>query len=71
MELFISSNLTESKLSLTLQFYTTYLRAQTRKIVNLVPLTQAAQSALKITNVSLDPIDSPLIFLLLFRCLFS
>lgn len=52
MELFVSLNAVESKLSLTVDLFANYLRAVSRKMVNLTPMTKLTQQSLKINSVS-------------------
>ena len=51
MELFISSNTQESKLSLTVEVFTNYVRAAQRKVVNVVSLPKSTQQTLKMHDV--------------------
>ncbi|CDW72012.1 aminoacyl-trna synthetase cofactor [Stylonychia lemnae] len=53
MELFISQNIQESKLSLTVQLFANYLRATSRKMVNLTPLTKITQQSLQLAHLPL------------------
>ena len=53
MELFISSNTKESKLSLAVDIFTNYVRAAQRKAVNVVTLAKSTQQSLKMNDVSL------------------
>eukprot|EP00347_Sterkiella_histriomuscorum_P004914 403358596 len=53
MELFVSSNTSESKLSLTVELFSNYLRATQRKMVNMTPLTKLTQQSLKINDLPL------------------
>mmetsp|Transcript_14930 Transcript_14930/g.10837 ORF Transcript_14930/g.10837 Transcript_14930/m.10837 type:complete len:170 (+) Transcript_14930:14-523(+) len=51
MELFISSDLRENKLSFALQLYAKYVRADSRNIVKLIPITRSSQAVLKIFSL--------------------
>lgn len=52
MELFISSDNKDSKLSLAVDIFTNYVRATQRKVVNVVPIAKSTQSSLKLHDVS-------------------
>ena len=51
MELFISSETKESKLSLTVDIFVNYIRATQRKVVNVVPIAKSTQVSLKLHDV--------------------
>ncbi len=51
MELFISSDSKDSKLSLAVDIFTHYVRATQRKVVNVVPIARSTQVSLKLHDV--------------------
>lgn len=51
MELFISSDNKDSKLSLAVDIFTNYVRAAQRKVVNVVPIAKSTQASLKLHDV--------------------
>jgi hypothetical protein len=51
MELFISSETKDSKLSLAVDIFVNYIRATQRKIVNVVPIAKSTQLSLKLHDV--------------------
>ena len=53
MELFISSETKESKLSLSVDIFVNYIRATQRKVVNVVPIAKSTQISLKLHDASL------------------
>jgi hypothetical protein len=57
MELFISSETKDSKLSLAVDIFVNYIRATQRKIVNVVPIAKSTQLSLKLHDVRLTLID--------------
>ncbi len=52
MELFISQDTKDSKLSLALDIFTNYVRAAQRKAVNVVTLAKSTQQSLRMNEVS-------------------
>ena len=57
MELFISSETKDSKLSLAVDIFVNYIRATQRKIVNVVPIAKSTQLSLKLHDVRLTLIN--------------
>ena len=53
MELFISSETKESKLSLAVDIFVNYIRATQRKVVNVVSIAKSTQISLKLHDASL------------------
>ena len=53
MELFISSETKDSKLSLAVDIFVNYIRAIQRKVVNVVPIAKSTQISLKLHDVRL------------------
>ncbi len=51
MELFISSETKDSKLSLAVDIFVNYIRAIQRKVVNVVPIAKSTQISLKLHDV--------------------
>ncbi len=57
MELFISSETKDSKLSLAVDIFVNYIRATQRKVVNVVPIAKSTQLSLKLHDVRITIID--------------
>lgn len=51
MELFISSETKDSKLSLAVDIFVNYIRAIQRKVVNVVPIAKSTQISLKLHDL--------------------